>query len=79
MPDIVWIIALTIVAPIWIVSHYVTKWKLSKGLSTDEVQMLEDLWELAQRLDGRMETLERILDDDLPRKRRGYESTHLEH
>lgn len=65
MPDIVWIIALTIVAPIWIVSHYVTKWKLSKGLSVDEVQMLEDLWKTAQAMEKRVVTLETILDDNV--------------
>ena len=65
MPDIVWIIALTIVAPIWIVSHYVTKWKLSKGLSADEVQMLEDLWKTAQAMEKRVVTLESILDDNV--------------
>ena len=73
------VLFLTIAAPIFIVLHFITKWKQSREFSRDDEQMLEDLWELAQRLDGRMETLERILDDDLPRKRRGYESTHLEH
>lgn len=65
MPDIVWIIALTVVAPIWIVSHYVTKWKLSKGLSVDEVQLLEELWKTAQTMEKRVVTLETILDENV--------------
>jgi len=65
MPDAVWIVAMTIVAPIWIVSHYVTKWKLSKGLSQDETLMLEDLWKTAQAMENRVNTLESILDDNV--------------
>ncbi len=65
MPDVVWIVAMTIVAPIWIVSHYATKWKLSKGLSKDETHMLEDLWKTAQAMENRVITLEAILDDNV--------------
>jgi phage shock protein B len=62
MSEILGIIALTVVAPIWIVSHYVTKWRLAKGLTSDEAQTLEDLWKLAQRMETRVRTLEEILD-----------------
>jgi phage shock protein B len=65
MSEILGIIALTIVAPIWIVSHYVTKWRLAKGLSTDEAQTLEDLWKTAQAMEKRVKTLEAILDDNV--------------
>ena len=65
MPDAVWIVAMTIVAPIWIVSHYVTKWKLSRGLSKNEAQLLEDLWKTAQAMENRVKTLEAILDDNV--------------
>ena len=65
MSEAVWIIAITIVAPIWIVSHYLTKWKLSKGLSKDETHMLEDLWKTAHAMENRVNTLESILDDNV--------------
>jgi phage shock protein B len=65
MSEILGIIALTIVAPIWIVSHYVTKWRLAKGLSNDEAQTLEDLWQIAQRMESRVKTLEAILDENV--------------
>ncbi len=65
MSEVFGIIALTIVAPIWIVSHYVTKWKLSRGLSKDESHMLEDLWKTAQAMENRVKTLEAILDDNV--------------
>ncbi len=64
MSELFGIIALTVVAPIWIVSHYVTKWRLAKGLSNDEAQTLEDLWQIAQRMEKRVMTLEAILDDN---------------
>jgi phage shock protein B len=65
MSEFLGIIALTIVAPIWIISHYVTKWRLAKGLSNDEAQTLEDLWRIAQRMEKRVKTLEAILDENV--------------
>ncbi len=79
LPWLVVVLFLTIALPIWIVMHFVTRWKQSREYSRDDEQMLEDLWRLSQRLEDRMETLERILDDDIPRRRRGYESTYMEH
>ena len=65
MSEAVWIIAMSIVAPIWIVSHYVTKWRLAKGLSNDEAQTLEELWKIAQGMETRVKTLEAILDENV--------------
>jgi len=65
MSELLGIIALSIVAPIWIVSHYGTKWRLAKGLSNDEAQTLEDLWQIAQRMESRVKTLESILDENV--------------
>lgn len=65
MPEALGVIALTIVAPIWIISHYVTKWRLAKGLSSDEAQTLEDLWKTAQAMETRVHTLESILDENV--------------
>ena len=60
------ILFLTIGLPLWLVLHFVTLWKQSREISRDDEQMLEELWALSQRLDDRIETLERILDDDHP-------------
>ena len=73
------ILLLTIALPLYIIMHFVTRWKQSREYTRDDEQMLEDLWRLSQRLEDRMDTLERILDDDIPRRRRGYESTYMEH
>ena len=58
------VLFLTIVAPLFIVLHFVTKWKQGREISGDDEQMLEDLYLLSQRLEERLETLERILDDE---------------
>lgn len=65
MSEFLGILALTVVAPIWIVSHYVTKWRLAKGISMDDAETLEELWKTAQGMEKRIETLESILDDNV--------------
>ena len=57
------ILFLAVVAPLIVVLHFVTKWKQSREISTDDEQLLEDLWMLSQRLEERLMTLEEILDD----------------
>ncbi|MFQ5534643.1 MAG: envelope stress response membrane protein PspB [Sphingomonadales bacterium] len=55
---------LVIVAPIWIVAHYVTRWRASKALSTEDERLLAELWRIAEQMDSRVESIERILDAD---------------
>jgi phage shock protein B len=57
------IVFMVIVLPLVIIMHYVTKWKSTKGLSFEEQQMLEDLWDSSERMSGRLDVLERILDE----------------
>ena len=64
------VLFLTILAPLIIVFHFITKWKQTREMSGDDERMLEELWELSQRLEDRIETLERILDDDSRTHRR---------
>ena len=68
--EIIPILALTIVAPLAIIFHYITKWKEMKmGKGTDDGSMAE-LKEVSTKLDDRVKTLERILDDEVPDWRR---------
>jgi phage shock protein B len=60
------IIFLTVVAPIWIIAHYVTHWRAARRLSASDEKALGELWQIAQRMDGRIQTLERILDNEAP-------------
>jgi phage shock protein B len=57
---------MTVVLPIIIVMHYVTKWKATKGLSNDEQRLLEDLWKDSQSMQSRVNALETILDGEVP-------------
>jgi phage shock protein B len=60
------IIFMTVVVPLFVIMHYTTKWKATKGLSDDEHQMLEDLWKESQAMQSRVNALETILDNEVP-------------
>jgi phage shock protein B len=64
------VIFLSIVVPTAVVFHYMTKWKALKGLSDEEQQILEDLWDSSERMRSRIDALETILDDAAPAWRR---------
>ncbi|HBS42341.1 MAG TPA: envelope stress response membrane protein PspB [Oceanospirillales bacterium] len=66
MEYLIGILAVGVVAPIAIVMHYLTKWREMKTLSGDDERLLEDLWQTAQKLERRIETLETILDKEAP-------------
>ena len=42
MGEVIPVLFLTICLPLWIIFHYVTKWKMSKGLSTEDEKMLSE-------------------------------------
>jgi phage shock protein B len=60
------IVFIAVPAPLFIVLHFITKWKQSREISGGDEKMLEDVWLLAQRLEQRLESLETILDSELP-------------
>jgi phage shock protein B len=64
------VLFLTVLAPIIVIFYFITKWKQTREISGDDERMLEELWTLSQRLEERIETLERILDDDTAPDRR---------
>jgi phage shock protein B len=50
----------------WLIMHYVTKWKSQTSISQQDEALLDELHELARRLDQRVETVERIVAADNP-------------
>ena len=66
MSDVIPIFLITICFPLWIVFHYLTKMKTSKGLSVEDEKMLSEVWESTNRMEERIRTLERILDIEAP-------------
>jgi phage shock protein B len=60
------ILFLTVVAPIWIIFHYITQWRKARRLSGDDEKTLGELWQTAQRMEGRIEALEKVLESEAP-------------
>jgi len=50
----------------WIIMHYITRWKTAATITTDDEYLLEELYNLAKRLDERMDTVERLVASDNP-------------
>lgn len=50
----------------WIILHYITKWKQQSGISREDENLLEDLYETARRLDDRLHSIERIVAAETP-------------
>ncbi len=65
MEEVFAVLAFFVFLP-WIILHYVTKWKTSASITTDDEALLEELYSLAKRLDDRMDTVERLVASDNP-------------
>ena len=65
MDDVVPIVAIFVGLP-WLILHYITKWKTSATLTTGDETLLDELYQLARRLDERMDTVERLVASDNP-------------
>jgi phage shock protein B len=69
------IVPLIVIGLPWLILHYVTRWKTAPSLTTDDEALLEDLYQLARRLDDRMDTVERLVGSDNP----DFQSSRLMH
>ena len=59
------IVSLFMVLP-WLVFHYVTQWKKNATLTREDENLLDELHDLARRLDERMCSIERIMSAENP-------------
>ena len=50
----------------WVILHYITKWKTAATLTSGDEALLEELYQLARRLDERVDTVERLVAADNP-------------
>jgi phage shock protein B len=66
MLEVPLILFLVIVAPIWIIAHYITRWRLAKTLSPEDEKQFAELWRIAERMEERIDSVERILEADGP-------------
>jgi phage shock protein B len=60
------VIFLVVVAPIWIVAHYLTRWRRSRKLSIEDERSLGELYEAARKMEARLAALESVLDAEAP-------------
>lgn len=75
MDDLAGIIAIlsVLIGLPWIIFHYITRWKTAATLTRQDEDLLDDLHDLARRLDDRVVTIERIMDAENPTWRVGSE------
>ncbi len=66
MSEAVFIVPVVVLGLPWIIFHYITKWKTAATLTSDDETLLEELYQLARRLDERMDTVERLVAVDNP-------------
>ena len=50
----------------WLILHYMTKWKTAATLTREDENLLDELYDIARRLEDRMTTIERIIAADDP-------------
>jgi phage shock protein B len=55
----------------WLILHYVTKWKQAPKMTDEDERLLDEMYNLARRLEDRLNTVERIVAADNPDFRAG--------
>jgi len=65
------VIFMIFILPLWLILHYITRWKTAKrGLASEDVMRLADLERSATQMRERVQALEAILDEKSPDWRR---------
>lgn len=60
------IIFMAVVAPLWLIFHYVTLWKTQRHAGRIDQSTLSDMWGTASKLETRVTALEKLLDAEVP-------------
>ena len=60
------IVPMVIIGLPWLVFHYITRWKTAATLTNEDEKLMEELYDLARRLDDRMCSIERIMTAENP-------------
>jgi phage shock protein B len=50
----------------WVILHYITKWKQAPRMTDEDEKLLDEMYNLARRLEDRLNTVERIVAADHP-------------
>jgi len=65
-PEVLIVLPTLFIALPWIIFHYITRWKTAASLTTQDEDLLDELHDLARRLDERVCTVERIMTAENP-------------
>ncbi|MDP8912735.1 MAG: envelope stress response membrane protein PspB [Pseudomonadota bacterium] len=60
------VVAAVFVGVPWLIMHYITKWKSQGSLTSEDEKLMDELHEMARRLDERVATIERIMTAENP-------------
>ena len=60
------VLFMVIVAPLWLIFHYVTVWKTQRNAGRADQGAMNSMWETARRLETRVAALEKLLDAEAP-------------
>ena len=60
------ILFMVIVAPLWLIFHYVTVWKTQRNAGRADQGAMDMMWGTARRLEDRVAALEKLLDAEAP-------------
>jgi phage shock protein B len=60
------ILAIIFIGFPWLILHHVTKWKTAATLTSGDEQMLVDMYDVARKLEDRLDTVERLIAADNP-------------
>jgi phage shock protein B len=55
----------------WVIFHYITQWKKHSSITREDENLLDELHDMARRLDDRLGTIERIIAADNPNWKSG--------
>jgi len=67
----VFVCAILFIGLPWLIFHYVTKWKTAPRITDEDERLLDEMYNLARRLEERVNTVERIVAADNPDFRPG--------
>ena len=60
------VLFMVIVAPVWLIFHYVTVWKTQRNAGRADPGAVNTMWDTARRLEDRVAALEKLLDAEAP-------------
>ena len=60
------VLFMVIVAPLWLIFHYVTVWKTQRNAGRADPGALNTMSDTARRLEDRVANLEKLLDAEAP-------------